>query len=69
MSSIPVRPEPHGPLAVVAPGTGLGEAFLIWSGSEYIACSSEGGHADFAPGNAQQAELWRYLSKRYGHVA
>jgi glucokinase len=63
------RPEPHGPLAVVAPGTGLGEAFLIWSGSEYVACSSEGGHADFAPGNAQQAELWRYLSKRYGHVA
>jgi glucokinase len=65
----PGRPEPHGPLAVVAPGTGLGEAFLIWSGSEYIACSSEGGHADFAPGDAQQAELWRYLSKRYGHVA
>ena len=63
------RPEPHGPLAVVAPGTGLGEAFLVWSGSEYIACSSEGGHADFAPANAQQAELWRYLSKRYGHVA
>ncbi len=65
----PGRPEPHGPLAVVAPGTGLGEAFLVWSGSEYIACSSEGGHADFAPGDAQQAELWRYLSKRYGHVA
>jgi glucokinase len=65
----PGRPEPHGPLAVVAPGTGLGEAFLVWSGSEYIACSSEGGHADFAPGDARQVELWRYLSKRYGHVA
>jgi glucokinase len=65
----PGRPEPHGPLAVIAPGTGLGEAFLVWSGGEYIACSSEGGHADFAPGDAQQAELWRYLSKRYGHVA
>lgn len=65
----PGRPEPHGPLAVIAPGTGLGEAFLIWNGSEYIACSSEGGHADFAPGDARQAELWRYLSKRYGHVA
>jgi glucokinase len=65
----PGRPEPHGSLAVVAPGTGLGEAFLVWSGSEYIACSSEGGHADFAPSDARQAELWHYLSKRFGHVA
>ncbi len=65
----PGRPEPHGPLAVVAPGTGLGEAFLVWNGSEYIACSSEGGHADFAPRDARQAELWGYLSERYGHVA
>jgi glucokinase len=65
----PGRPEPHGPLAVVAPGTGLGEAFLVWNGSDYIACSSEGGHADFAPSDAQQAELWHYLSKRFGHVA
>jgi glucokinase len=65
----PGRPEPHGPLAVVAPGTGLGEAFLVWNGSDYIACSSEGGHADFAPGDSRQVELWHYLSKRYGHVA
>ncbi len=62
-------PEPHGPIAVIAPGTGLGEAFLIWSGSEYIACSSEGGHADFGPADPTQAELWGYLFKRYGHVA
>ena len=39
------KPEPNGPIAVVAPGTGLGEAFLVWNGSAYIACSSEGGHA------------------------
>src|SRR5260370_6958745 len=36
-------------IAVFPPGTGLGEAFLTWEGSEYRAHSSQGGHADFAP--------------------
>ena len=44
-----------GPIAVVAPGTGLGEAFLVWNGNAYIACSSEGGHASFAPTDERQA--------------
>ncbi len=63
------KPQDHGPMAVIAPGTGLGEAFLIWDGSRYIACSSEGGHSDYAPRDETQAALWSYLSKRYGHVA
>jgi len=63
------RPEAHGPIGVVAPGTGLGEAFLTWHGSSYVAGSSEGGHADFAPTNEIQAGLWQYLFKRFGHVA
>ena len=60
--------EPQGPIGVVAPGTGLGEAFLIWSGSAYIACSSEGGHSDFGPANPEQAALWKFVADRYGHV-
>ncbi len=63
------KAEAKSPIAVFAPGTGLGEAFLIWGGSEYIACSSEGGHADFAPCNSVQAELWAFLHARFGHVA
>lgn len=59
----------HAPIAVFAPGTGLGEAFLIWSGTEYIACASEGGHGDFAPTNELQAGLWAFLNERFGHVA
>jgi glucokinase len=59
----------HAPIAVLAPGTGLGEAFLIWNGTEYIACASEGGHTDFAPTNQVQAGLWAYLTDRFGHAA
>jgi glucokinase len=62
------RADPQGAMAVIAPGTGLGEAFLIWDGAKYIACSSEGGHGDFGPSDITQGALWRYLSDRYGHV-
>ncbi len=62
-------PVEKSPIAVLAPGTGLGEAFLVWTGERYIACSSEGGHADFAPANAAQAAMWAFLHERFGHVA
>src|SRR5271157_1541194 len=38
------RPVPGGAIAVVAPGTGLGEAFLAWDGTQYRGHPSEGGH-------------------------
>ncbi len=61
--------EPNGPIAVVAPGTGLGEAFLVWNGRDYTACASEGGHASFAPTTDQQVDLLRYLRQRLGDVS
>ncbi len=60
---------PHGAIAVIAPGTGLGEAFLTWDGSRYQAHTSEGGHVDFAPTNEVEIELLRYLLPRYKHIS
>lgn len=62
------EPVANGPIAIVAPGTGLGESFLTWNGSQYVAHNSEGGHADFAPTDERQIRLLRYLLPRLGHV-
>ncbi|MBS1965527.1 MAG: glucokinase [Chloroflexi bacterium SZAS-1] len=58
-----------GAIAVIAPGTGLGEAFLTSENGRYRAHPSEGGHASFAPNDPQQRELLRYLQERIGHVS
>jgi len=55
--------------AVIAAGTGLGEAALIAvADGRFIPISSEGGHADFAPRGDEQIELLRYLARKFGHV-
>ncbi|MCA9918071.1 MAG: glucokinase [Anaerolineales bacterium] len=61
--------EPGGAIAVIAPGTGLGEAFLIWDGQRYHAHPSEGGHASFAPTNADQRALQAFLEQRFHHIS
>ena len=62
------EPVANGPIAIIAPGTGLGESFLTWNGSQYIAHGSEGGHSDFAPTDERQIRLLAYLLPRFGHV-
>jgi glucokinase len=58
-----------GNIAVIAAGTGLGEAFLYWDGQRYHPIASEGGHADFAPRSDPEAELLAFLRKEFGHVS
>lgn len=58
----------EGAIAVIAPGTGLGESFLTWNGSQYVAHSSEGGHSDFAPTDERQIRLLQYMLRRLDHV-
>ena len=63
------HPVLHAPIGVIAPGTGLGQAYLTWDGARYRAYASEGGHTDFGPSNPLELDLLRYMSKRLDHVS
>lgn len=59
-----------GNIAVIAAGTGLGEAILYWDGNKHYPMATEGGHSDFAAQNTQQDLLLAYLRKSYpDHVS
>lgn len=61
--------RPQAPRALIGAGTGLGTGFLVWQDGHYEVFPAEGGHTDFAPNDALQAELLAHLSKRFGHVS
>lgn len=61
--------EENGTIAVIAPGTGLGEAYLTWSEGKYHAYASEGGHTDFGPTSQEELELLGYMQKTFTHVS
>jgi glucokinase len=61
-------PRP-GNMVLIAAGTGLGEALLIWDGARHHVVGSEGGHADFAPRTDLEVELLRFLGKEFGRVS
>lgn len=58
-----------GNAALIAAGTGLGEAVLYWDGTRHRISGSEGGHADFAPRNAEEMQILARLMERFGHVS
>jgi glucokinase len=60
---------PGGNIAVIAAGTGLGEAGLIAGESGYTAIASEGGHCDFAPRGEEQTKLMMFLADQFGHAS
>ena len=63
-------PDAAGNIAVVAAGTGLGEAGMYWDGQRHHPFATEGGHANFAPDDDVEAELLVWLRKRVGgHVS
>jgi len=62
-------PDESSAAALIAAGTGLGEAVLHGNGSARVPLPSEAGHADFAPNNEAEAELLRYLRPRFHHVS
>jgi glucokinase len=58
-----------GCAAVIAPGTGLGEAGLFWTGSGYIPFATEGGHSEFFPRDSMDLDLYGWLVEKYGVVS
>jgi len=63
------EPGASGNAAIIAAGTGLGEAGLYWDGRQYHPYATEGGHTSFSPQSELEMELLRYLQRRYGHVS
>jgi glucokinase len=61
--------DAHGHRAIIAAGTGLGEAGLHWDGHTHRPYATEGGHATFAPRDALEFEFAQSLHARYGHVS
>jgi glucokinase len=64
-------PAAQGPIAVLGAGTGLGQAFLLWSAAEnrYQVVSSEGGHVDLAARTPLEQGLVQFLTVKYGRVS
>jgi len=56
-------------MALIAAGTGLGQALLIWDGTRHLVVSSEGGHVDFAPRNELETGLLDFLRREFGRVS
>ncbi len=56
-------------MAVLAPGSGLGEAFLVPQNGVYHPFPSEGGHASFAPRNEEQLALLAFMLQKHTHVS
>jgi glucokinase len=59
----------EGNQAVIAAGTGLGEAVLLRAGGRRSALATEAGHADLAPRTDLEIDLLRWLRERHGRVS
>lgn len=55
--------------AVISAGTGLGEAGILWSGTQHLPFATEGGHCDFAPCTQLQIQLLQFLQTKLKHVS
>jgi len=63
------EPGIPGNRALIAAGTGLGQALLVRSGEDYLPTATEGGHCDFAPADDFDYDFHRYLGEHWEHVS
>ncbi|MCA6074253.1 glucokinase [Fulvivirga sedimenti] len=62
-------PEPEGNVAMISPGTGLGEAGMYWDKKYLHPFATEGGHCDFAPQTELDIEILKFLQRNLDHVS
>lgn len=62
-------PEPHAPIGIIGPGTGLGVASLVWANGQYHAVAGEGGHVTIAARTQREFDLIRTLRYKYHHIS
>ncbi len=62
-------PDPHGPRAVIGPGTGLGVSGLVYTGEYWLPLQSQGGHVTMGAQSDRELALLNVLEKKYGHVS
>jgi glucokinase len=67
--SIQIGESRGGTMALIAAGTGLGEAVLYWDGKRHVVAGSEGGHVDFAPRTDLELGLLQFLRDEFGHAS
>jgi glucokinase len=65
----PGHADPAEPRVVLGVGTGLGVSYRVNVGGRLHEISGEGGHANFAPANAQQAALWATIYQAQGRCS
>jgi len=63
------EPEPDGVRALIGAGTGLGMAQVVPCAGSWRVIPGEGGHADFAPRNEAELDLWRHVRKELGRAS
>lgn len=62
-------PGSVGNLAIIAAGTGLGQAGCYWDGTRHSPFACEGGHTDFAARNPMEMELLSYFLEKFERVS
>jgi glucokinase len=65
----PGTADPAGNAAIIAAGTGLGEAGLYYDGERHRPFATEGGHTDFSPADETEIALLQFLQRQHRHVS
>lgn len=63
------EPVDKAPKGVIGPGTGLGVAYLNWTGEAYAASPGEGGHVTMPATTEREFEIFHRMKAKYSHIS